>query len=183
MGLNDSEGSVPSLACRGLGMQRSVKSQALTLHRGPIVLHSQSIANPHKARAFCCLCRFHPALHVAGFPTSVLFFFFFTFLFTFIPALLLVFPMTFTESSKLLFSLLPSCRSTVAQCLVRGLYLVYLLNPTPRSKPQLVAKVATLRPRLTAPKQEAGNSGQLVLLSGTLACHAFNSLSCCLFPL
>lgn len=113
----------------------------------------------------------------------LLFFFFFTFLFTFIPALLLVFPMTFTESSKLLFSLLPSCRSTVAQCLVRGLYLVYLLNPTPRSKPQLVAKVATLRPRLTAPKQEAGNSGQLVLLSGTLACHAFNSLSCCLFPL
>lgn len=43
MGLNDSEGSVPSLACRGLGMQRSVKSQALTLHRGPIVLHSQSV--------------------------------------------------------------------------------------------------------------------------------------------
>lgn len=47
---------------RGLGMQRSVKSQALAaLHRGPIVLHSQSIANPHKARASRCLCLFHAA--------------------------------------------------------------------------------------------------------------------------
>lgn len=73
MGLNDSEGSVPSLACRGLGMQRSVKSQALTLHRGPIVLHSQSIANPHKARAFCCLCLFHLALDVAGFTSDFYF--------------------------------------------------------------------------------------------------------------
>lgn len=47
---------------RGLGMQRSIKSQALAaLHRGPIVLHSQSIANPHKARASRCLCLFHAA--------------------------------------------------------------------------------------------------------------------------
>lgn len=31
--------------------------------------------------------------------------------------------------------------------------------------------------------RKRGNSGQLVLLSGTPACHAFNSLSRCLFPL
>lgn len=71
----------PAVACRGLGMQRSVKSQALTLHRGPIVLHSQSIANPHKARAFSCLCLFHLAVDAAGF-TSHFYFcscFFFTF--------------------------------------------------------------------------------------------------------
>lgn len=40
----------------------------------------------------------------------------------------------------------------------RRLYLVYLLGPTRRSKPQLVANVATLRPRLTAPKQESGGT-------------------------
>lgn len=181
MGLNDSEGSVPSLACRGLGMQRSVKSQALTLHRGPIVLHSQSIANPHKARAFCCLCRFHPAVDVAGFSTSAFFFLYLFFFTHFCSCASFCFPTTFTER---LFFFFPA----TARCLPRerereGLYLVYLLSPTRRSKPQLVAKVATLRPRLTAPKQEAGNSGQLVLLSGTLACHAFNSLSRCLFPL
>lgn len=145
MGLNDSEGSVPSLACRGLGMQRSVKSQALTLHRGPIVLHSQSIANPHKARAFCCLCRFHPAVDVAGFSTSALVCFFFFSLPFFTPALLFV-----------------SRRLSPSVCFfpatARRLYLVYLLGPTRRSKPQLVAKVATLRPRLTAPKQESGGT-------------------------
>ena len=180
MGLNDSEGSVPSLACRGLGMQRSVKSQALTLHRGPIVLHSQSIANPHKARAFCCLCRFHPAVDVAGFSTSAFFFLYLFFLLTFAPALLFV--SRRLSPSVCFFFFLPQrgvCRGRGRE----GLYFFYFLSPTRRSKPQLVAKVATLRPRLTAPKQEAGNSGQLVLLSGTLACHAFNSLSRCLFPL
>lgn len=170
MGLNDSEGSVPSLACRGLGMQRSVKSQALTLHRGPIVLHSQSIANPHKARAFCCLCRFHPAVDVAGFSTSALvcFFFFSTFFYS---CASFCFPTTFAE--RLFFP----CHSAAS---------VFSLSTQPDPSLQTPVGCESRHIKASFDRTKArkrGNSGQLVLLSGTPACHAFNSLSRCLFPL
>lgn len=44
---------VASPACGGLGMQRSVKSQALALHPGPIVLHSKYQTPARQGR--CCL--------------------------------------------------------------------------------------------------------------------------------
>lgn len=56
---------VASPACRGLGMQRSVKSQALASHPGPIVLHSKyqtppppptrALLSAFDAAAFCSL--------------------------------------------------------------------------------------------------------------------------------
>lgn len=133
MGLNDSEGSVPSLACRGLGMQRSIKSQALTLHRGPIVLHSQSIANPHKARAFC-LCVFH----LAGF--------------------LLLLVSTFYWPRVRLSAKPPSshrCRGSSGE----GPRSVYLLAQPSRQTPA-GCKVATLD-CLTAPKRDQATADSL----------------------
>lgn len=143
MGLNDSEGSVPSLACRGLGMQRSVKSQALTLHRGPIVLHSQSIANPHKARAFCCLCLFH----AAGFLLLRLFLPFIRF-------------MSAGDFRRMICLWKASVFPISAQPLSAEAVFSLSTHPTLLSNPSWLQS-HHIRPCLTAPKQEAATLDSL----------------------
>lgn len=143
MGLNDSEGSVPSLACRGLGMRRSVKSQALTLHRGPIVLHSQSIANPHKARAFCCWCLFH----AAGFLLLRLFLPFTRF-------------MSAGDFRRMVCLRKASVFPISAQPLSAGAVLSLSTHPTLLSNPSWLQS-HHIRPCLTAPKQEAATLDSL----------------------
>lgn len=147
MGLNDSEGSVPSLACRGLGMQRSVKSQALTLHRGPIVLHSQSIANPHKARAFCCLCLFHLAVDVAGFTSDFYFYACFYLLFT----LFMLFCgwlslnyLSLLPLYSLCFPIMPECRGLYTAAVWWGLSVFSLSTYPTLSQTPVGCKVTTL---------------------------------------
>jgi len=131
----------PAIACRGLGMQRSVKSQALTLHWGPIVLHSQSIANPHKARAFCCLCLFSSGswcywIHW-WFLLLCLFFFFYLFI-----SFSVVVDFDWSLLSPLPFWSFSITQRVVYSCAME-LYLVYL--PTqPSLKPPDGCKVSTL---------------------------------------
>lgn len=168
-------------------MQRSVESQALAaLHQGPIVLHSQSIANPHKARASRCLCLFHaagflllrlsappappPPFYSLGVCSSVGDF---------------GSQIRLCQASAFIFFLFSSSIGTPPPLLPQSSEAAFGLSthPTPPVKRRSAAEVATLEPWFDRTKAGSGDSGQLVLLSGTAACHAFNSLSRCLFPL
>lgn len=132
MGLNDSEGSIPRLACRGLGMQRSVKSQALTLHWGPIVL--QSIKTPTK-EGHSVVCLFH----LAGFCCCACFYLF-------------IYSMCSTAAD---FCFLSSHQFTELWTVCCGLD-VFSLSPHPTRllNPSWLWS-HHIRPCLTAPKQEA----------------------------
>lgn len=165
MRLNDSEGSVPGLACRGLGMQRSVKSQALTLHPGPIVLHSPSTAKPPQSQG-------RPVVGVARLwllPDPPVISAAFHLLFLFL-SLLFSFPLFAVDFHRII-SLLPffckACVSPSCQCAELYTQLgsgeaVFSLSAHP-TLPQTPSWLQShhIRPCLTAAKQEAGTLDSL----------------------